>query len=243
MLTAHAARARRVRSRNPATAARSRSPSPTSRTTGPTSSPTSTARATSRFPQSRIIAGRPGVKLPPCQGERLSYRDVAGNAFYCCGDNFVVYDDAHLFPDLYADIGPFAVALVLAHEWGHAVQDRAGESRPIARSTGAPGRLLRRRRGPRTSPRRRRPVAVRAGRPRSLARGAAAVPRRARVVARRPVGPRQRVRPGERVPGRLRVRARRAAPTTSIDPPLVVQLPFSSAGRRAARAATCPPPT
>jgi predicted metalloprotease len=77
-------------------------------------------------PQRRIIAGRPGVKLPPCQGDRLSYRDVADNAFYCLHDNFVVYDDAHLFPDLYSDTGPFAVALVLAHEFGHAVQDRAG---------------------------------------------------------------------------------------------------------------------
>ena len=77
-------------------------------------------------PKNRIIAGRPGVKLPACQGERLSYRDVADNAFYCLQDNFVVYDDAHLFPDLYSDIGPFSVALVLAHEFGHAVQDRAG---------------------------------------------------------------------------------------------------------------------
>lgn len=77
-------------------------------------------------PKSRIIAGRPGVKLPTCQGERLSYRDVADNAFYCLEDNFVAYDDARLFPRLYTDIGPFAVSLVLAHEFGHAVQDRAG---------------------------------------------------------------------------------------------------------------------
>jgi predicted metalloprotease len=77
-------------------------------------------------PKNRIFAGRPGVKLPTCQGERLSYRDVADNAFYCLEDNFVAYDDAHLFPQLYTDIGPFAVSLVLAHEFGHAVQDRAG---------------------------------------------------------------------------------------------------------------------
>jgi len=77
-------------------------------------------------PKDRIIAGHPGVKLPRCQGERLSYRDVADNAFYCLHDNFVVYDDEHLFPDLYSNTGPFSVALVLAHEFGHAVQDRAG---------------------------------------------------------------------------------------------------------------------
>ena len=78
------------------------------------------------IPKNRIFAGRPGVKLPACGGERLSYRDVADNAFYCLGDNFVAYDDKGLFPDLYTDIGPFTVALVLAHEFGHAVQDRAG---------------------------------------------------------------------------------------------------------------------
>jgi len=78
------------------------------------------------IPPSRIFAGHPGVKLPRCNGERLSYRDVAENAFYCLHDNFIAYDDEHLFPDLYANVGPFAVALVLSHEFGHAVQDRAG---------------------------------------------------------------------------------------------------------------------
>jgi len=77
-------------------------------------------------PGSRIIAGHPGVKLPRCNGERLGYHDVVGNAFYCLHDNFIAYDDVHLFPDLYTGYGPFAVALVLAHEFGHAVQDRAG---------------------------------------------------------------------------------------------------------------------
>ena len=77
-------------------------------------------------PVRRIIAGHPGVKLPKCNGERLSYRDVADNAFYCLHDNFIAYDDEHLFPDLYANVGPFAVGLVLSHEFGHAVQDRAG---------------------------------------------------------------------------------------------------------------------
>jgi len=77
-------------------------------------------------PSNRIFAGHPGVKLPQCNGKRLGYRDVAGNAFYCLHDNFIAYDDTHLFPDLYKSVGPFAVALVLSHEFGHAVQDRAG---------------------------------------------------------------------------------------------------------------------
>jgi predicted metalloprotease len=77
-------------------------------------------------PANRIIAGHPGVRLPRCNGERLSYHDVSGNAFYCLHDNFIAYDDTHLFPELFSSFGPFAVALVLSHEFGHAVQDRAG---------------------------------------------------------------------------------------------------------------------
>lgn len=81
------------------------------------------------LPRSRVIAGRPGVGFPRCQGQKVGYRDVAGNAFYCYRDNFIAYDDVKLFPDLHERLGPFAVALVLAHEWGHAVQDRAGAVR------------------------------------------------------------------------------------------------------------------
>ena len=77
-------------------------------------------------PKARIIAARPGVKIPPCQGQRLTYRDVSGNAAYCSVSNFVVYDDVGLMPDFYDRFGPFAVGLVFAHEWGHAIQDRAG---------------------------------------------------------------------------------------------------------------------
>jgi predicted metalloprotease len=76
-------------------------------------------------PPRRVIAAEPGVTIPRCQGTKLSYRDAAGNAFYCYEDNFVVYDNVGLFPDLYETFGPFSVALVLAHEWGHAIQDRA----------------------------------------------------------------------------------------------------------------------
>jgi predicted metalloprotease len=77
-------------------------------------------------PRQRVIAAKPGVTLPRCQGQRLTYRDAAQNAFYCFEDNFVVYDDKTLFPQLYREFGGFALALVLAHEWGHAIQDRAG---------------------------------------------------------------------------------------------------------------------
>jgi predicted metalloprotease len=79
-------------------------------------------------PDDRIIAAHPGVRLPRCQGQKVSYADAEGNAFYCYQSNFVVYDDVQLFPQIYRDFGEFSVALVLAHEWGHAVQDRAGNA-------------------------------------------------------------------------------------------------------------------
>jgi predicted metalloprotease len=57
------------------------------------------------------------------------YEEVAGNAFYCPafrgGGDFVAWDTQELFPQLEREHGPFAVALVLAHEWGHAIQARA----------------------------------------------------------------------------------------------------------------------
>jgi predicted metalloprotease len=78
------------------------------------------------IPRGRIIAARPGVKIPACQGHKTAYADVRGNAFYCMKSNFIAYDDAKLMPGLAKTFGTFSVALVLAHEWGHAIQDRAG---------------------------------------------------------------------------------------------------------------------
>ena len=64
--------------------------------------------------------------LPPCGDERVSAEDYAGNAFYCPADDYIAWDDEGLMPELYDSFGDFAVALVIAHEWGHAVQARAG---------------------------------------------------------------------------------------------------------------------
>ncbi len=36
-----------------------------------------------------------------------------------------MYDDVNLFPRLHRDFGELAVPLVMAHEWGHGIQDRA----------------------------------------------------------------------------------------------------------------------
>lgn len=67
---------------------------------------------------------------PPACGDELLDAEIAiGNAFYCPADDTVAWDEAVLFPTLYDDFGPFAVSLVLAHEWGHAVQSRVLDSR------------------------------------------------------------------------------------------------------------------
>lgn len=58
---------------------------------------------------------------------------VQRNAFYVnCGEDgklndAIVYDDEQLFSRYHDDYGPLALGLVLAHEWGHAVQARTGE--------------------------------------------------------------------------------------------------------------------
>lgn len=60
-----------------------------------------------------------------CDGQ-VQYADVEGNAFYTsCGD-IIVYDDAELLPDLVEKLGDAAVGVVAAHEFGHAIQARAG---------------------------------------------------------------------------------------------------------------------
>ncbi|MFI5047795.1 MAG: neutral zinc metallopeptidase [Acidimicrobiia bacterium] len=65
---------------------------------------------------------------PPGCGTRgtTPYTQVAGNAFYCSEGDFVAWDTEQLFPSLTAKFGAFAPALVLAHEWGHAIQARVG---------------------------------------------------------------------------------------------------------------------
>ena len=53
---------------------------------------------------------------------------MAGNAFYCPEGDFVAWDAQGLIPKLERDFGNFAAALVIAHEWGHAIQERTGTS-------------------------------------------------------------------------------------------------------------------
>lgn len=73
-----------------------------------------------------VIAAKPGVRLPACGGERVVYDDVRGNAFYCPDADFIAYDVGELFPELDDEFGPNVVAIVVAHEFGHAIQARTG---------------------------------------------------------------------------------------------------------------------
>jgi len=62
--------------------------------------------------------------LPGCGSEEVPATAYEDNAFYCFPGDFVAWDAEGLMPGLYTEFGDFAVALVLAHEWGHAVQAR-----------------------------------------------------------------------------------------------------------------------
>lgn len=68
--------------------------------------------------------------LPACGPEPLPLEAYEENAFYCHPGDFVAWDAEVLIPGLYTEFGDFSVALVLAHEWGHAIQARAVVSGP-----------------------------------------------------------------------------------------------------------------
>ena len=63
---------------------------------------------------------------PSCGGGPTDYEVWAFNAFYCQPDDLVAWDTEQLLPTLMDDYGPYAIAMVFAHEWGHAIQARSG---------------------------------------------------------------------------------------------------------------------
>ncbi|MEV4639527.1 neutral zinc metallopeptidase [Actinoplanes sp. NPDC049548] len=58
---------------------------------------------------------------PPCGGEAAGYQP---NAFYCPAGDFIAWDAETLIPQLESEYGPLLVGVVIAHEYGHAVQSR-----------------------------------------------------------------------------------------------------------------------
>ncbi|MFZ4519269.1 MAG: neutral zinc metallopeptidase [Microthrixaceae bacterium] len=69
-----------------------------------------------------------GRTAVPCT---QSPEQVRGNAFYCPEADVIAWDAVDLLPSIRKQFGDLGVALVLAHEWGHAVQSRARIRGPV----------------------------------------------------------------------------------------------------------------
>ena len=70
-----------------------------------------------RYVPPRVRGGYTGTHGPRCGGEP----SVPGNAYYCPSGNFLAWDE-NLMRAGYTQIGDAWVYLVIAHEWGHAIQ-------------------------------------------------------------------------------------------------------------------------
>lgn len=81
-------------------------------------------------PLTAVVAYRPLTGLiPPCGSETHPDPELYGDqAFYCPIGDYIAWDAVGLFPETYSDHGELAISLVLAHEWAHAAQARAGVS-------------------------------------------------------------------------------------------------------------------
>src|SRR5580765_8114655 len=74
-----------------------------------------------------LIPYGPSDPPPECGGTGLAnYKDVAQNAFYCPPNDFMAWDTDNLTNDLLDNFGPYTLAIVVAHELGHAIQARHG---------------------------------------------------------------------------------------------------------------------
>jgi predicted metalloprotease len=60
---------------------------------------------------------------PDCGDQPGEYQP---NAFYCPDGDFIAWDAQSLIPQLQEDYGPLLVGVVMAHEFGHAIQVRLG---------------------------------------------------------------------------------------------------------------------
>jgi len=68
----------------------------------------------------------PNTEMPPCGDPPPSYEEIADNAFYCPESDIIAADEARLIPFLAEQFHPFTIGIVFAHEYGHAIQQRAG---------------------------------------------------------------------------------------------------------------------
>jgi predicted metalloprotease len=72
-------------------------------------------------------AETPESDLPECGGP-MSYSEIAENAFYCPGGDLIAWDRSGLIEPFIDEFGAFTAALVMAHEYGHAIQARTGDN-------------------------------------------------------------------------------------------------------------------
>ncbi len=72
-----------------------------------------------------IYAYSANSTIPACGGFPTPYVLLQKNAFYCPDNDFIAWDDEGLFPDLQAKHGTLLLSIVLAHEYGHAIQNRS----------------------------------------------------------------------------------------------------------------------
>lgn len=78
-------------------------------------------------PVKRLISYDSNEPGRPLCGKNTSH---LVNAFYCPPEDLIAWDRGKLLPELKDNFGPMAVVTVLAHEMGHAVQNRAGTAKP-----------------------------------------------------------------------------------------------------------------
>ncbi len=78
-----------------------------------------------------VFTDDPAATEPPCV---RSVAEVSGQAFYCPSADAVAWDADGLLPELNDRYGQAGVAVVIAHEVGHAVQSRLGLDEDQARN-------------------------------------------------------------------------------------------------------------
>lgn len=64
-----------------------------------------------------------------CGATTITAKAIADNALYCPSSDTIVWDADRLGPHLVREFGPLAVAVVVAHEYGHAIQERTASPR------------------------------------------------------------------------------------------------------------------
>ena len=73
-------------------------------------------------PPHDVIAYAGGDSQPTCGGAP----PAPMNAFYCSNPDLIAWDEKNLLIPYYRDKGDLAVGIILAHEWGHLIQQRLG---------------------------------------------------------------------------------------------------------------------